>query len=123
MGDLVSGLAPLIGWLTGAWAVIVPIAAILLGAASSVPIGSPTAALEGVALAGCFRYLPLVAGQAPPAEQGAIVLALLVWSASFGVMVVRLGVRRYCRWDLPSFVELSRLLCRSSSQQPNNTKS
>jgi hypothetical protein len=98
---------PLMGEMLGFWGIMAAAACLILGAIAGMPVGTPTPALEGVSLAGCIHFMPLIAlGDSwPPCIQNAAVILTLVWMVTFLAMFSGVFIK-WRDWESFSFVEL-----------------
>ena len=98
---------PLMGEMLGFWGIMAATACLILGAIAGLPVGTPTPAIEGVALAGCIHFMPLIAlgdSWAPSVQNMAVILTL-IWAATFLIMFSGAFVK-WRDWESFSFVEL-----------------
>jgi hypothetical protein len=98
---------PLMGGMFGFWGIMAATACLILGAIAGLPVGTPTPAIEGVSLAGCIHFMPLIAlGDSwPPSIQNAAVILTLLWTVTFLIMFSGVVIK-WRDWESFSFMEL-----------------
>lgn len=98
---------PLMGGLLGLGGILAATACLVLGAIAGLPVGTPTPALEGVSLAGCIHFMPLIAvgDDWPPCVQNMAVVLTLIWVVTFLAMFSGIFIK-WRDWDSFSFIEL-----------------